>query len=337
MEKTNNINPIKVSICISVHNTAKYLPRCLDSILAQTLKDIEIVLVNNGSTDNSEDIMRDYATKNPQVRFVVVVQEDKGLAQGRQSGINNAIGDYLAFLDADDYVMPTAYQELYELAKSTNSDIAEMQSKRGDAVISAPFTGVVLSKDVLEAYFSASCHIPQMLWLRIYKKHLFNKSVLPDLYVNNEDNFAFPCLLMQSNQVAYLKEPLHVYSTDNENAVMNQLGKPTKVHMEKFIDRKKMAIKSIPYVINFFGSKRSEFKNFDAYVASNIVEFMAENLYYFGIDDKKKYLVKIFGVDNFDILSEIVSKHLQPRNLLYKVVKIVGVEMACKIYCKIKY
>ena len=91
---------VKVSVCISVHNTAKYLPRCLDSVCAQTLQSLEIVLVNNGSTDNSEAIMREYAEKHPERRFVILSQEDRSLAGGRLTGINHATGEYILFAGA---------------------------------------------------------------------------------------------------------------------------------------------------------------------------------------------------------------------------------------------
>lgn len=337
MDTKGSLNVFAVSVCISVHNTAKYLRRCLDSVLAQTLQSIEIVLVNNGSTDNSEEIMREYAAQNPKVKFVIVSQEDRGLAQGRQSGIDNASGEFIAFLDADDLVCPSAYKKLYDLAVSTGSDIAEMQTKRDEKIISSPFSGIVDAKTILETYFSASAYVPQMLWLRIYRKSLFKKPVLPKIYVNNEDNFAFPCLLLMANQVAYLKEPLHIYSTDNENAVMNLLGKPSKEHMDRYIERKKRAIKSVPYVIDFFGEKRHDYEFFDAYIASNIVEFLADNTYYLNVNDKVDYLVKIFKVDSFKILSDIISKHLLPKNMLYIAARILGAQLACKIYCKIKY
>ena len=127
MEKSN-IEPIKVSVCISVHNTAKYLPRCLDSVCVQTLQSLEIVIVNNGSTDNSEEIMHDYASKNPERKFVIISQEDRSLAGGRQSGIDHATGEYIAFLDADDFVAPEAYEKMLLCAERESVDIVEIET-----------------------------------------------------------------------------------------------------------------------------------------------------------------------------------------------------------------
>ncbi|WP_313567197.1 glycosyltransferase, partial [Empedobacter sp.] len=87
------MNEIKISICISVHNTGKYLRRCLDSVVEQTIREKEIILVNNGSTDDSLEIMKNYRQKFPHL-IRIINQEDKGLAQGRQTGVNNAKGEY---------------------------------------------------------------------------------------------------------------------------------------------------------------------------------------------------------------------------------------------------
>lgn len=143
---------IKVSVCISVHNTAHLLPRCLDSLLKQTMKDLEIVLVNNGSSDNSEDIMRQYSNHYPQIQWQIIVQEDRGLAQGRQTGINHAIGEYIAFLDADDYVDSHMYGKLYDVAIENSADIVECEVFRDGSILSSPYTGLYDANFIFRDY-----------------------------------------------------------------------------------------------------------------------------------------------------------------------------------------
>ena len=218
MEKSN-IEPIKVSVCISVHNTAKYLPRCLDSVCVQTLQSLEIVIVNNGSTDNSEEIMHDYASKHPERKFVIISQEDRSLAGGRQSGIDHATGEYIAFLDADDFVAPEAYEKMLLCAERESVDIVEIETKRDGVILGSNFTGLQDAHDVLKQFFTHK-GVQSMLWLRLYKRELFTKPVLPKQYTNNEDMFALPCLLHMAKSIFFLKEHLHTYSTDNEGGVM---------------------------------------------------------------------------------------------------------------------
>lgn len=250
MEKRSE-NKVKVSVCISVHNTAKYLPRCLDSVCAQTLQDLEIVIVNNGSTDNSEDIMYEYKNAHPERRFVIISQEDRSLAGGRQSGIDNASGEYLAFLDADDLVEPVAYEKMLECAEREQVDIVEIQTLRDGVVLGSNMIGRHNTHDVLRQYFRKE-GIQSMLWLRLYKKSLFKKNVLPTIYTNNEDMFAMPCLLHAAKSIFFLNEPLHIYSTDNEGGVMKSETFNPELAEKRFQSRQK-ALLAIPHFRNFVG------------------------------------------------------------------------------------
>lgn len=263
---------VKVSVCISVHNTASLLPRCLDSVCAQTLQDLEIVLVNNGSTDKSEVIMREYENQHPERRFIIVSQEDRGLAQGRQSGVNCATGEYITFLDADDYVSETAYEKMYTTAINENVDIVEIQTRRENRIISSPFDGKQNTHYVLRRWFVGDIFTPTMLWLRLYKKELFDKPVLPNLYTNNEDNFAYPCLLYRANSIYYLKEPLHEYTTDNENGYMKRITTDPS-YTDKLFKAKVTALKSVHHIENYIGKETihkdycNEFNTFKANMA----------------------------------------------------------------------
>lgn len=104
--------PIKVSVIIPVYNTAPYLERCLDSAINQTLKDIEIICVNDGSTDNSLEILQKYAQKDKRIK-VVNFKENKGVSAARNKGINLAKGEFIGFLDSDDFIDPGWYENLY--------------------------------------------------------------------------------------------------------------------------------------------------------------------------------------------------------------------------------
>ena len=92
----------KVSIIVPVYNVQKYLARCIESLICQTYGNIEIILVNDGSTDGSEDICKEY--KNIDNRIIVINQKNAGLSVARNTGIENASGDYLCFVDSDDWV-----------------------------------------------------------------------------------------------------------------------------------------------------------------------------------------------------------------------------------------
>ena len=94
----------KISIIVPVYNSEKYLSTCVDSLVSQTLKEIEIIFVNDGSTDNSSEIIRLYCDKHTNIKIIEINNSGSSLA--RKTGVQNAIGEYVCFVDSDDYVEP---------------------------------------------------------------------------------------------------------------------------------------------------------------------------------------------------------------------------------------
>lgn len=116
------VDIIKVSIIVPVYNVEKYLSRCIESILNQTLKDIELILVNDGSTDKCKDICKEYSKYDSRVKFINKINE--GVSSARNVGIDNSSGDYISFVDPDDYLDNDAIEYLYRLIKKYNADVS---------------------------------------------------------------------------------------------------------------------------------------------------------------------------------------------------------------------
>lgn len=112
----------KISIIIPVYNVEKYLKRCLDSIINQTFKDLEIICINDGSTDDSQKILDEYAAKDPRIK--VLNQKKSGPSTARNLGISLASGEYISFIDSDDWIDLDFYEKLYTSAKKYDADIA---------------------------------------------------------------------------------------------------------------------------------------------------------------------------------------------------------------------
>ena len=108
-----------ISIIVPVYNSEKYIDKCLDSILNQTYKDLEIVLVNDGSNDQSLKILEKYALRDTRIK--VVNQENKGVAAARNTGLDNATGEYILYVDSDDWIENNMVERMVEL--SANADI----------------------------------------------------------------------------------------------------------------------------------------------------------------------------------------------------------------------
>ena len=114
----------KVSVVIPVYNVEKYLRRCLDSLVNQTYKNLEFICVNDGSTDNSLEILKEYAAKDS--RFIIINQKNQGVALARNNGLNVASGDYLSFVDPDDWVGLNYYEEVVKEFIATNCDVVQL-------------------------------------------------------------------------------------------------------------------------------------------------------------------------------------------------------------------
>lgn len=177
---------IKVSVIVPIYNAEKYLEQCLDSIVNQTLKDIEIILIDDGSTDRSADICKKYLS-NPRVTYHHKVNE--GLAAARADGISYANGEYIGFVDSDDWIKPEMYEKMYEAAKSNNSDVVFcncIQNENGHRFSRELPIGAYdrskIKKEVLPktlAFISKDGGKRAIRWsncMRIYKAETLNKN-----------------------------------------------------------------------------------------------------------------------------------------------------------------
>ena len=173
-----------VSVIIPVYNVEEYLRQCLDSVLGQTLRNIEIILVDDGSTDSSGAICEEYGSRDSRVR--VIRQPNQGLAAARQAGMEVAEGEYIGFADSDDWLEPQMYEEMYAAGKTHGADIVFCNVYRNEAKREQPYfeSGYYDRKKMEQVIF------PRLLagfdadgrentirwcnWLRIYKKSLID-------------------------------------------------------------------------------------------------------------------------------------------------------------------
>lgn len=170
----------KVSIVIPVYNTEKYLPACLDSMIKQTLKDIEIICVNDGSKDNSLSILKAYEIKDPRIK--IINQENQGLSAARNAGINAATGEYIGLVDSDDWVDLDFYEKLYNAAKKYDSDVAAGDFYRRGKILKTQ----KLKYKKEQLYTSAAEKIKQAfipkynyVWNKIYRTESLKKINCP--------------------------------------------------------------------------------------------------------------------------------------------------------------
>jgi len=186
-----------ISIIIPVYKVEKYLAQCLDSVLAQTHKDIEVILVDDGSPDKCHEICDDYARRDNRIR--VIHKENAGLSAARNSGIAIAQGDYIGFVDSDDLISPNMYEILYGLSQQHNADVVSCLNTNNlsDLYIGSfadiPHSSVtVVSSNVLEDYTRRGFN---SVWRRLYTKQvLCNKQFVVGAY---DEDFLFSFQVMR--------------------------------------------------------------------------------------------------------------------------------------------
>ncbi|TXC92365.1 glycosyltransferase [Metabacillus litoralis] len=144
---------VKVSVIIPVYNAEKYIAHCIESLIAQTLVECEFIFVNDGSTDKSKEVIESYQAVDPRIKLIN--QDNKGVSFARNMGLEVAVGEYVGFVDADDYIEKEMYQVLYQSVKLHNCDAiisniaSEMNGKRN--VVCYPFPHEIkLEKDNIE-------------------------------------------------------------------------------------------------------------------------------------------------------------------------------------------
>ncbi|WP_458400198.1 glycosyltransferase [Mailhella sp.] len=217
----NNIDYTpKVSVIIPVYNTEDYLRECLDSVIEQTLEDIEIICVDDGSTDNSLDILKEYAEKDR--RITILAQQNLFAGVARNAGIAVAKGEYLHFLDSDDWLSADSYQTLYEIIKQQQVDFIKFKSFSYDnekkQVVERGFTDMAL---VPSCYFNKKLSFANDYaalsiasdapWSGLYLRNFIDKNGIrfDNLRCANDVTFYFKCLSSCSD--VYISDKRFVY------------------------------------------------------------------------------------------------------------------------------
>ena len=217
----------KVSIIVPCYKVEKYLPRCLDSLVCQTLDDIEIICINDGSPDHCIDILRQYEARFPG-KIVVIDKENEGVWRGRQDAISIAKGEYIGFLDSDDYAAPTMIEDLYTAAKNNSADISVCGFYRVDAL-----TGKQLTEEMsdIRSCFSIVEDPKKLLQLNGAPwNKLFKASLLKGMFDFNNPPKIFDDMMMHllvypdADRVCFVPKALIYYGIRNDS-IMTTIGK----------------------------------------------------------------------------------------------------------------
>lgn len=198
-----------ISIIVPVYNVEKYLRECLDSIVKQTYKNIEVILVDDGSTDGSGDICEEYARFDERIR--IIHQENQGVSIARNNGITAANGEYVMFVDSDDWIEPDYCSIPYKHAKEYGADIVIFRHRDvggENAVNLEKRTPGILSKD--QAVWMVYHLCGAIVWDKLYRKELLDGIRFPASRYY-EDCIFIPSVLIKAQCICYTDEILYNY------------------------------------------------------------------------------------------------------------------------------
>lgn len=213
-----------ISVIVPVYRVEEYLERCVKSILSQTYENLEVILVDDGSPDQCPAICDAFAEKDARVK--VIHQENKGLSGARNAGIDAASGEYLAFVDSDDYVSPHFIEELYQLLQDTGCAIGQCRFSyvKGDGLVEEGdsafciYRGESLMEQLYGPEEKATCFV--VAWNKLYRAELFKETGIryPEGRIHEDEATTYR-LFHEAKKLAFLDRALYGYYTENGGSI----------------------------------------------------------------------------------------------------------------------
>lgn len=292
-----------ISVIVTAYNIEEFLPRCLDSLLAQTYKPLEIILVDDGSEDNTPLICDRYEESHENIK--VLHRENGGPSAARNSGLVLASGEYIGYVDGDDYVEPEMYQQMLNACIDTRSQIAICTYRQigegGEEIHPTGNQVLMTGQEAMEIYVSghSQYHIYPSVWSK-----LFERELLQDIHFaegrKSEDIMYTTWALAKAEKCVFLDTPYYNYTIDRKSSIMN-----SRIHERRFGDEIPFLKEQIDYL---YGLGWSELAQKAAY------QFYRRMLFYYidfrnrkmkksakqligQIWSEKKEIRKIYGLD----------------------------------------
>ncbi|MDF2553708.1 MAG: glycosyltransferase [Chryseobacterium sp.] len=293
--------PSKISIIVPVYNVENYLAKCLDSLVNQTYQNIEILVVNDGSKDDSENIIQDFANRFPG-KIKAFFKENGGLSDARNFGIDHATGDYLGFVDSDDYVSQTMFEEMIDLAEKHHAEmvICNIQKVDENGNVTQKLTQIpnMPEKIDLNENFSVFSDLSYFACNKLFKKEIFAGKRFKK-GVHFEDIQLIPQLLLECKTLAQTQNYHYQY--------LERTDSISKSHTEKGLDILK-AVEDVElyFKTSQYSIKLKELKNFQilegVYTFLAYLAFVKDESVFYKMSHSLKVFMKERNINFKDIL-----------------------------------
>lgn len=282
-----------ISVIVPVYNVEKYLDNCVESIVNQTYKDLEIILVDDGSPDNCPVMCDEWAKKDDRIK--VIHKENGGVSSARNIGLDNVTGEYIGFVDSDDYLKSNMYELLIENLTATNSDISvcstflvdENNNIKADNI----FESQVLNQE--EAVKFLSYKMNNSLWNKLFKKDMFKGCRFDEGHTFGEDHLILLQVLKNVNRVSFISDSLYYYVQRSNSTTGSKFSKRSfdQVYMKdalyNYVKENYLYVSEYYRKLSFTARENMCRK----IILSNSDEEFAKEL-----DEYKKYMKKEFSI-----------------------------------------
>ena len=302
----------KISVITAVYNTEKYLRKCLDSLINQTYKNIEIIIVEDCSTDNSKEILNEYKKYN-NVK-IIYNKKNSGLSYSRNIGLENATGKYIGYVDSDDYIDLDFYEKMMNNIIKNKSDIVICDIKTvyentGDIILNKVCKNDTSKINIINNGLAAAC------WNKVYKKEVIEKYPFEVGKINEDIAVVIPSII-NANNVSY-EENCYYYYVQRNNSIQNSNFNDKKFDIFNGVE---LTLERIKNTDNFNDIK-------DCLVYNQLITFLMyvitkENIFFKRYSILKKYrkYSKKYNINRnkyfIDFLNEIGGKHAKYYKLL---------------------
>lgn len=347
------MSEIKISIIVPIYNVEKYLKKCLDTIICQTLKEIEIICVNDGSTDNSRKILEQYSKIDS--RIIIIDKKNGGLSSARNAGMKIAKGEYIGFVDSDDWVDETMFEKLYKKAKENDSQMSicavhKFDDKTKKMLYDDPYFTLGFFDESFDNR-SFNHHettdflidLCVMAWNKIYKRSFLeeNNALFPEGLIFEDGPFFFS-IYFKMDRVSIVREFLYYYRINRANSII-QKGDMNFINIFDVTELMWNEIRQLPYFdkIKYYFLKKkfddanyrcsvidkkygelyyNRFKTFEPFFDTTLLDFkVIEKQYprvYYEIEDLKK-------IDNYKEYKRHCFFRSGKEALMYKIIEII--------------
>ena len=227
----------RISVVVPVYNVEQYLEKCVNSIINQTYKNLEIILVDDGATDNSGEMCDELAKLDD--RISVYHKENGGLSDARNYGVERATGEYIGFVDSDDYIDAEMYEKLYEAIKKEDADVAECNLKiiypnRVELFTEQNYYNVCTKREYLEEYLTIK-KVFGSVWTKLIKSDIAKKLVFSQGKLYEDTYYAYD-LINVANSFVLIDSPLYNYLM-RENSITNSKFNPRIFDLVEIVEK----------------------------------------------------------------------------------------------------